>query len=626
MASLRRPAILSLRRACSPIRPSTPPERGQEPVSGVSRLRSPASHRSRRARDGHHRKGRAAARGHARATLAVAVALLVGALAGTGHAGDPPIAAPRADLGFYVVHVAPLLDAKCASCHRAAGAGAFRLGDPQAEKRADLARREAELASIARLLDPEAPWRSRFLLKLLDEAEGGLPHAGGVFFRADDDAYDVLLDFAAGATVKNLPPEPEPGKDRRGELGVEARFDGGASYDRDDDPLVHRWELFARPPGSKAVLTERSEPTTALRPDVAGTYVLRLRVFDGKVWSGAKPVVLEVLERTGPTTPDAVEASGLATLDPAALRRVRSVYGDVLGRPPTPPEALLHAKRPAREVATILLSTLEAGRAWVEDAAYRLGLVGDAEPLSPAVQELPFRLAAGELTPAAAEAALALDPAFLRAHPPGDALARAVATRLFERAVGPDDLHVGRDPTALAGLLSGQAFATVAARRFARRFLAEADAAALPEARSGDDTVTLAKAWVGSEAWAGAREARRPATDLGFVRAAFADLLGRRPTAGEAAALARASAVLPGRGAGRAAVVAVLLDSGEVPLPLLVDLPQPDAWLADRFLRTLGRAPTADEAKVYRAALLDPAGGPRLVLRALLTSAEYASR
>jgi hypothetical protein len=196
---------------------------------------------------------------------------------------------------------------------------------------------------------------------------------------------------------------------------VEARFDGGASYDRDDDPLVYRWDLFVRPPGSKAVLTERSEKATGLRPDVGGTYVLRLRVFDGKVWSGAKPVLLEVLERTGPTTPDAVEASGLAALDPAALRRVRSVYGDVLGRPPTPPEALLHAKRPAREVATILLATLEAGRAWVEDAAYRLGLVGDAEPLSAAVQELPVRLAAGELTPAAAEAALALDPAFLRA-------------------------------------------------------------------------------------------------------------------------------------------------------------------------------------------------------------------
>ena len=50
VASLLRPAILSLRRACSPVSPST----GQEPASGASRLRLPASHRSRRARDGHY--------------------------------------------------------------------------------------------------------------------------------------------------------------------------------------------------------------------------------------------------------------------------------------------------------------------------------------------------------------------------------------------------------------------------------------------------------------------------------------------------------------------------------------------------------------------------------------------
>ena len=101
MASLLRAAILSLRRACSPGSPST----GKEPVSGTPPLRWPASRRSRRVR----------------ATAAVAAGLLLGVLARAGRAGDPPVAAPQADLGFYVVHVAPLLDAKCASCHRAAG-------------------------------------------------------------------------------------------------------------------------------------------------------------------------------------------------------------------------------------------------------------------------------------------------------------------------------------------------------------------------------------------------------------------------------------------------------------------------------------------------------------------------
>jgi len=91
-------------------------------------------------------------------------------------------------------------------------------------------------------------------------------------------------------------------------------------------------------------------------------------------------------------------------------------------------------------------------------------------------------------------------------------------------------------------------------------------------------------------------------------------------------ALASAAAVLRGSSAGRAAVVDVLLDSGEAPLPLIVDLKEPDAWIADRFLRYVGRKPSATEATLFRAALSDPDGGPHVVIRALLTGAEYASR
>ena len=57
-----------------------------------------------------------------------------------------------------------------------------------------------------------------------------------------------------------------------------------------------------------------------------------------------------------------------------------------------------------------------------------------------------------------------------------------------------------------------------------------------------------------------------------------------------------------------------------------LDLKQPDAWIADRFLRYVGRAPTPPESKLFRAALMDPDGGPHVVIRALLTGAEYASR
>lgn len=558
------------------------------------------------------------------ALVALVAASVVGGV-GAAAGRDPPRAAPRPDLSFYAVHVGPWLDARCGDCHRGDGAGAFRLAPPGADRAADLARRERELATILPLVDPESPWRSRFLRKLVDEEDGGLPHAGGALLRRSDDDFDLLLDFVSGATLKNLPPEPEPGRDRRADVGQEVELDGSASYDRDDDPLVFRWELFARPPGSRAALSADDGPAVALRPDAPGTYVVRLRVFDGKVWSGAKPLVVEALERTGPTTPDAVAASGLASLPAAALRRVRSVYGDVLGRPPTPPEALADARKPAREVAAQLLATLEAGRALVEDAAFALDLVGDFEPLSASVDDLPARLTSGEATPGDVEAALVRDPAFLRAHPPGAALAEVTARLL--RVAPSQAVHAAAD---LPAMLRSHAFAVAAMRRFARRFLAEPDAAAVPEARAGESALALATSFVASPSWAGGREARRGADDLAFVRAAFADLLGRRPTGAETVACVAAARVLAGRPgggpAGRTLVVAALLESGEVPLPLLVDLPDPAAWLADRFLRTLGRPPTPEEARVHREALLHPAGGPHLVLRALLAHPEYASR
>jgi hypothetical protein len=439
----------------------------------------------------------------------VMVAILVGWLCEA--AGEPPIEAPKPSFGFYVRRIAPWTDANCASCHRSAGAGSLRLYPPiePTDGKEDMKRRELEFESVRRLIDSEAPWKSRLLLKLIGEEQAGLPHAGGTFLRTDDDVYDDLLDFASGATTNNLPPEPEPGPDRRAKPGDDVALDASHSFDRDDDALSYRWELLVRPPGSRASLTETSEKKTAIRPDVGGTYVVRLRVFDGKIWSAPKPVAIEVLDRTGPEAPDAVAASGLAGVDAAALRRIRSVYGDVLGRPPTPPEAILHAGKPSSDVAAILLATIEGGRAFLEDEAYRLGLIGDAEPISRDVQSLPFHLAGGELSPAQAVATLVRDPAWLRAHPAGDALARAVAGLLLDRDATADDLATYREPAALRGLLDSHAFAVAAMRRLAARYLPAADAAAVPESRAAESTSALALSFLSSAAWAGSRELDR---------------------------------------------------------------------------------------------------------------------
>src|SRR5512133_3313951 len=68
-------------------------------------------------------------------------------------------------------------------------------------------------------------------------------------------------------------------------LGYAAVLDGSASVDPDGDPLTYSWTLEARPGGSGARLALSSSSRTALVPDVAGSYVVALRVSDGTLES-----------------------------------------------------------------------------------------------------------------------------------------------------------------------------------------------------------------------------------------------------------------------------------------------------------------------------------------------------
>ena len=128
-----------------------------------------------------------------------------------------------------------------------------------------------------------------------------------------------------------------------------------------------------------------------------------------------------------------------------------------------------------------------------------------------------------------------------------------------------------------------------------------------------------------SKAWR-ARTLLRPKDPLTFVRSLFIDLLERRPTDRELAAWMHAIHQMPGTRAPFSVLARVLIDSGEVPLPLLVQIRDGPRWLRDRFLRYLGRPPTTAEMQAYGQALLDPAGGIPMVLHALVSGVEYAHR
>jgi hypothetical protein len=581
--------------------------------------------------------------------LASAATLLLHAL--PGLAKDPPETLPPPpppDAAFFAKEISPWLDERCASCHRAGG-GSFRMATP-AENLPDEQRVDLDFRSASAFVDRNAPWQSRLLTKVLEPGEGGDPHVGGPFVAVDDEDYDVLLDFCSGATLRNLPPEAFLGPDLHARPGETVAVDGRGSFDRDrDDSLVYRWELLSRPAGSRVLLSDRRASRIEVTPDTGGTFVLRLRVSDGKVWSAPREVSIEVFDYVvvRETKPGAV--SGLAKADDAGLKRIRRLYLDVLGRPPTPGEAVAEERRPYWDLVANVLLRAESGRNWVEDATDRLGLVDDLRPSGDEAGALALRIPAENVAPAAAEAILVRDPSFLRAHPPGRTLAEAIARRLLDRAPTPEELAAAQAlaegrPAEVPGLgavadggqwlervIASEEFAKAAVRRWLARWLPSGPVeknlnAALLAIRNGpaawrkfQETLLLSPDYLG-------RRELLPKRKLTFLRSLFWDLLERRPTDRELVALARAVDLLPGASAPYAAVAKVLVDSGQVPIPLLVDIEDAPAWIIDRFLRYLGRRPTPAELKGFGQALLDPLGGPELVMLALLTSPEYACR
>lgn len=141
----------------------------------------------------------------------------------------------------------------------------------------------------------------------------------------------------------------------------------------------------------------------------------------------------------------------------------------------------------------------------------------------------------------------------------------------------------------------------------------------------------------------GAR-APRPRTNQQFVRAIYADLVGRAPETYDFRVVDPSGALLATfrldeqalllftlDGVGdpaplRALIAAGLVRSAEVALPEKDEVTDPATWIADQFRRLLGREPNAYELKAFLAEWeADPAVNPRTVVRAIVQSREYQS-
>jgi hypothetical protein len=94
-------------------------------------------------------------------------------------------------------------------------------------------------------------------------------------------------ELAARDTVRvtvaaaNQAPVVDAGTDQSITLGATANVTATAT-DPDGDALTYAWTVQSRPAGSTAALSATTTPAVSITPDVAGAYVLRVTVTDGR--------------------------------------------------------------------------------------------------------------------------------------------------------------------------------------------------------------------------------------------------------------------------------------------------------------------------------------------------------
>lgn len=161
-------------------------------------------------------------------TLALALAAAaLGALAAACQKDlDAPLPPAAVDRPFFDCRVQPVLTQYCGAlaCHGAAGRyfkvfarNRLRLEGDETQRNAFLrpAERDHNFNAARAFVDPADPPRSLLLQKPLEQAAGGAFHVGATLYRggdvfatADDPDYQVLAQWAAGATEDPTCQEP----------------------------------------------------------------------------------------------------------------------------------------------------------------------------------------------------------------------------------------------------------------------------------------------------------------------------------------------------------------------------------------------------------------------------------
>lgn len=335
---------------------------------------------------------------------------------------------------------------------------------------------------------------------------------------------------------------------------------------------------------------------------------------------------------------------------PEVRRAIRRRYLDLLGRGPSEAEVLAAAQSGEEGAVDRLLASEDFWRHWYEDELFYFLLIDQFRPTSEPLISLPARLAKGQADPRAALEEIVISQFFSARNPGNDTFVTVVMEQVLglkvqEKANVPaldagKKLYDGAPGTFLGEKGASQADVvriSFGKKEFAERYVerlfrrltgGEIDAAARTSvgARFREDPTRLAaivREWVLAPAYRD-RAAVRQKSDMQWIQTIYVDLLGGRPDYKEFRETRNALLALADSTAIRLVLGRVMVDSKKAERAANTR-GQDERWVKERFLLLLGRPANIEELAAYTTTMkgLGPKDGPRVVLRAIVSSREY---
>ena len=340
-----------------------------------------------------------------------------------------------------------------------------------------------------------------------------------------------------------------------------------------------------------------------------------------------------------------VDERGRFKVDLATRQYLRRVIVDLLGRAPLEEDFAQAMGEGRDETVARLVASKERFAFWYEEELYYFLLLDQHHPASRNLTEIPDRLAAGEEGIWDALHEIVISQYFNARNPGNDTYATVVLEQLMgmtvqkhvdvlERAKKMYDNYkqvlFTREGSSQADLVQIIMDHPDTVRFFVKRQYeglvgAPMDKEALDRdaKRLTDDQLAwndIVKGWLLSPAYESALGTMKKKSDTVFIRALYVDLLGRLPTYQELRSMRNAMQALADPGPLRNVMAKVMVDSDQVSASPSGDA---KAWIGDQYVKYLCREPSEKELAVLGGALSSKKATPKMILHAILSSAEY---